>query len=77
MAVGFYLALISGILIMLIGVYLMLIEETASGITLAGRAGKGGGEPASIPGWGFILIGALVALPASMHFFSEKRKGPK
>lgn len=61
--IGIYLALMCGGLIVLFGIYLTWQGQSSRGVTLAGRTGIGGGESISLPGWGFLFIGALFFIP--------------
>jgi len=59
-----YIILFCGIIVVLIGSYLTVFEETAQGIVQPGRyTGRGG--PVALPGWAVILTGlALCSFPA-------------
>jgi hypothetical protein len=71
---GMWIALMGGGVVLLMGIYLMLTNGSASGITGAGRMGVGGGDPATLPGWGMLILGAVMFIPALIWFFSSKRK---
>lgn len=70
---GPYVAFVCGGIILLIGVYLEFIGAGAAGYTLAGRSGTGGGEPVSVPGWGYMFIGSLFFLPGAWFVIRNKR----
>ena len=70
-AIGSYLAQVFGGVILVMGIYLTITGEVSSGHTLAGRMGTGGGEPISIPGWGFIAIGAFLFIPGVIWLISK------
>jgi len=70
-----YVILCSGIIIILIGIYLLISHQTAEGITTRGRYAPGNGKPASLSGGGAICIGVIFALfPAFAFYFRKKRK---
>jgi hypothetical protein len=63
----FYVWFISGILIFLVGLFLIINNGIATGVTSADDMGMGYGRPTYMPGYGAIVIG-LLALTYSLIF---------
>lgn len=73
-AMSMWIMLLGGGAILLIGVYLVMTANNASGVVVGSRTGVGNGEPVAIPGWGFVLIGALMFLPGLIMLIGSKGK---
>jgi len=59
----FYVWLFSGLIILGIGIFLLVNDGIATGVTSAGKRGGAGGKPTFITGGGATIIAALILLP--------------
>ncbi|MEP7237441.1 MAG: hypothetical protein ABI685_06245 [Ferruginibacter sp.] len=57
-----YAILICGLLIAIVGIYLIAVNQSANGTTFPGRMGTGGGKPISINGPAILIIGLLICI---------------
>ncbi len=57
-----YALLVCGAVLVFTGLYLIVNNEAATGITLPGRSGIGGGKPISINGPSTLIIGLVVCV---------------
>jgi hypothetical protein len=69
-----YVMLCCGVIVILIGVYLLFSNNSAQGVTIQGKLGTGGGRPISVSGSGTILIGVLISLFPAFQLIKRKKK---
>ncbi|HEY0354609.1 MAG TPA: hypothetical protein VGC29_00315 [Flavisolibacter sp.] len=69
-----YIALICGLFVLLIGLYLSINERILYGKTLPNRYGQWGGEDVYIKGWWLMLIGLILSLYPALQLTKKSRK---
>jgi hypothetical protein len=69
-----YVMLCLGILVVLIGLYLLISDRAAVGTTTPGRYGTGGGNQISITGGGAIFVGIVLSLFPVYELIKRKKK---
>lgn len=57
-----YAILVCGLIISAIGLYMMLVDQNATGIASAGRTGTGGGQTISINGISTLISGLGICI---------------
>ena len=74
--IGFYVCLISGLIILFMGIFLWITNSIGTGFTISNRYGNGGGKPAMISGPGTVFLGIIALLFANeIRRIDKKRKG--
>ena len=73
--IGFYVCLISGLIMLLMGIFLIMTNAVGTGFTIATRFG-GGGKPAAISGPAVIFLGIVALLLAiGIKQIDKNKKG--
>ena len=68
---GYYIWLVTGLVISIVGLFLTVTESVSKGVTSSNEIGEGGGQSTFITGPGALIIGLLIL--ASI-FFIRKNK---
>ena len=75
--VSMYMILGCGLIIILIGLYLTVFNQYASGTSLPGRSGQGGGNTQTIKGRDAIIIGIGFSIFTAYQLLKEKKNKKK
>lgn len=62
-----------GLIILLMGFYLLYTNQEGTGTTISGRYGTGGGQLVSVNGFSLIYLGSLFVIPSIWYWLRNRK----
>lgn len=66
--------LFCGLIILLMGFYLLFTNQIGTGTTIPGKDGTGGGQLVSVNGSSLIFLGSLFVIPSIWYWVRNRKK---
>ena len=63
-----------GLIILLMGTYLLCINQVGTGTTIPGKFGTGGGQLVSVNGTSLIYLGSIFVIPSIWYIVKNRKK---
>ncbi len=67
-----YIILVCGLIVTLVGLYLIITNNAATGVTLPNRSGEGGGQTRIVSGPGAIVVGLGICVFPAYQLLKKK-----